>query len=172
MTTLLNEEAAPELAPTALDPAEFPTAEPNSAITGADFARVAATIEACRECLRHCTARAESCLEQAEFGGLARCATAALDCADICQTIIWALSRYDQQDSGLLRNLLQACAAACRTCQGVCNSLHVDLHQHRRACDRAAERCEQACNHLLLALAIASVAVTSFAADSSPISCF
>ena len=114
-------------------------ADPVSATVGMD---------ALVECARECTARAESCFDQVDFPDLATCGTAALDCADLCQTVVWAVSRSNSRTTTLARSLVLACAAACRACVAACET-HAGRHGHRRSCDRACRRAEQACNELL-----------------------
>lgn len=111
---------------------------------------VSATVgtDALVECARECTARAESCFDRADFPDLAACGSAALDCADLCQTVVWAVSRSNSEAPALARSLVLACAAACRVCVAACET-HAGRHGHRRSCDRACRRAEQACNELL-----------------------
>ena len=119
--------------------ATLPTADPAGAALGVD---------ALIDCARECTARADSCLGRADFSDLAQCSTAALDCADLCQTVIWAVSRSTARNSALTRALLHACAAACRDCPAAC-AAHTGRHGQRRSCDRACARAERACHDLL-----------------------
>jgi len=119
--------------------------------TTVDPAGAALDVDALLECARECTARADSCFGTADFSDLARCSGAALDCADLCQTVVWAVSRSTAQNSALTRVLLQACAAACRACPPAC-ATHTGRHGQRRSCDRACARAEQACHDLLVML--------------------
>jgi hypothetical protein len=106
-------------------------------------------VDALIECARECAARAESCLGGVDFPNLAACGSAALDCADLCQTVVWAVSRSNMgRTTALARSLLLACAAACRACLTACET-HAGRHGHRRSGDRACRRAEQACNELL-----------------------
>jgi hypothetical protein len=105
-------------------------------------------VDALIECARECAARAESCLGGVDFPNLAACGSAALDCADLCQTVVWAVSRSNSRTTALARSLVLACAAACRACVAACET-HAGRHEHRRSCDRACGRAEQACYELL-----------------------
>ena len=116
-----------------------PTVDPAGATLGVD---------ALIECARECTARADSCFGRTDFPDLAQCSGAAMDCADLCQTVVWAVSRSTAQNTALTRALLHACAAACRACPPAC-ATHTGRHGQRRSCDRACARAEQACHDLL-----------------------
>jgi len=120
----------------------LPTADPAGAALGVD---------ALIECARECMARADSCSGRADFSDLAQCSTAAMDCADLCQTVVWAVSRSTARNTALTRVLLRACAAACRACPPAC-ATHTGRHGQRRSCDRACARAEQACHDLLVML--------------------
>ena len=111
---------------------------------------VSATVgtDALVECARECMARVESCFDRMDFPDLAACGSAALDCADLCQTVVWAVSRSNSRTTALARSLVLACAAACRVCVAACET-HAGRHRHRRSCDRACRRAEQACDELL-----------------------
>jgi hypothetical protein len=43
-----------------------------------------------------------------------------------------------------MRQLLEVCAAACRTCAEECER-HAGHHEHCRICAEACRRCERAC---------------------------
>jgi hypothetical protein len=116
--------------------------------SAADAVSATVGMDALVECARECTARAESCFERVDFPDLAACGSAALDCADLCQTVVWAVSRSNSRTTTLARSLVLACAAACRACVAACET-HAGRHGHRRSCDRACRRAEQACNELL-----------------------
>jgi hypothetical protein len=111
--------------------------------------RVAVCVQALTECAGECTARADSCLDSSDFADLVDCCGAALRCADICHTTIWAVSRYTHQHASLHRALLLACITACRDAREQCTN-HVNRHSRRRSCAQASRRAEQACLELLL----------------------
>jgi len=56
-----------------------------------------------------------------------------------------------EYDPNLTRPLLEACAAACRSCGDECRR-HAEMHEHCRVCAEACGRCKQACADLLGAM--------------------
>ncbi len=118
---------------------------------GVDRQKLAACIEACFECAQTCTACADACLSEPMVIDLAKCVRTNLDCADICDTTGRVLSRHTGYDANLTRTMLEACAAACKSCGDECER-HADMHEHCRVCAEACRRCEQACRELLGAL--------------------
>ncbi|HEV2768471.1 MAG TPA: hypothetical protein VGV63_12290 [Acidimicrobiales bacterium] len=59
-----------------------------------------------------------------------------------------SLSRQTEYDANLTRPLLEACAAACKSCGDECVS-HSEHMGHCRICAESCRRCEQACRQLL-----------------------
>lgn len=118
---------------------------------GIDRVALASCIEACVECAQACTACADACLSEDAVQQLTRCVRTNLDCADLCETTGRVLSRHTGYDANLTREVLQACAMACRSCGDECDR-HADHHEHCRICAAACRRCEQACQQLLTSL--------------------
>lgn len=110
--------------------------------------KLAACIEACFECAQACTACADACLSEDMVAELAKCIRSNLDCADICDTTGRVLSRHTGYDANLTRAVLDACAAACKSCGDQCAE-HAGMHEHCRVCAESCQRCEQACRELL-----------------------
>jgi hypothetical protein len=116
-----------------------------------DADRLAACIDACFECAQACTACSDACLSEDMVADLTKCIRTNADCADVCEAAGRVLSRHTGYDANLTRAVLQACAAACRSCGDECGS-HADMHEHCGVCAQACRRCEQACQELLAAL--------------------
>jgi hypothetical protein len=116
-----------------------------------DREALVACIDACAECAQICTACADACLSEEMVDELRRCIRTDLDCADLCATTARVLSRHTGYDANLTRAVLQACAAACRSCGDDCAE-HADMHDHCRICAEACRRCQQACEELLQSL--------------------
>ncbi|NUT91649.1 MAG: four-helix bundle copper-binding protein [Saccharothrix sp.] len=118
---------------------------------GVDREALTRCIEACFECAQACTACADACLSEDGVADLAKCVRTNLDCADVCDTTGRVLSRHTGYDANLTRAVVEACAAACKSCGDEC-ARHADMHEHCRVCADACRRCEQACRALLAAL--------------------
>jgi hypothetical protein len=117
-----------------------------------DRDKLVACIDACVECAQTCTACADACLSEQNVSDLTTCIGNNLDCADLCQTTGRILSRSTGSDLGLHRLLLEACAAACRSCGDECDRHGRMGMDHCRVCAEACRQCEQACRELLAAL--------------------
>jgi hypothetical protein len=113
-----------------------------------DRAALAHCIEECYNCAQACTACADACLSEPMVAELAKCVRENLDCADICDTTGRVLSRHTGYDANLTRQVVQACATACKSCGDECTR-HAGRHEHCRVCAEACRRCEQACLELL-----------------------
>ncbi|MDP9417351.1 MAG: four-helix bundle copper-binding protein [Actinomycetota bacterium] len=113
-----------------------------------DRGTLAAAIEALAACSQACTACADACLSEDMVAELTKCIRTNLDCADICATTARVLSRHTGYDANITRSLLQACAAACKSCGDEC-AHHAGMHEHCRVCSDACRACEQACQNLL-----------------------
>ncbi|GAA1580436.1 four-helix bundle copper-binding protein [Kribbella sancticallisti] len=113
-----------------------------------DQGKLSACIQACIDCAQACTACADACLSEDKVAELTKCIRDNLDCADLCDTTGRVLSRHTGYDANLTRTVLEACAAACRTCGDECER-HADMHEHCRICAATCHRCEQACQALL-----------------------
>jgi hypothetical protein len=118
---------------------------------GIDRSALVACIDACVECAQACTACADACLSEDAVVQLATCIRTNLDCADVCGTTSRVLSRPTGHDAALTRTVLEACAAACRSCGDECGS-HAEMHEHCRICAESCRRCEEACRTLINAL--------------------
>jgi hypothetical protein len=115
---------------------------------GVDRNALTACVEACMECAQACTSCADACLNEDMVADLRTCIRTNLDCADVCDTTGRVLSRHTGDDANLTRAVLEACAAACRSCGDECSS-HADMHEHCRICAEACRRCEQACRAMI-----------------------
>jgi hypothetical protein len=110
-----------------------------------------ATIDALDDCARACIADADSDLNEQNLSELVKCIRLCLDCADVCAATVRVTSRQTEYDAGVTRPLLEACAAACKSCGDECER-HARMHEHCRVCAEACRRCEQACRELLAAM--------------------
>lgn len=108
-------------------------------------------IDECFECAATCTSCADACLGEEDVVELVRCIRLNHDCADACGAAGRIATRQTALDVGVLRAVIQACAAACRACGEECER-HAAHHEHCRVCAGACGRCEQACNDLLAAI--------------------
>ena len=115
-----------------------------------DASVLAVTIEAMNDCAQACTADADADLGDSELANMIACVRLCLDCADVCTATARVVSRQTAYEPGVLRPLLEACAAICARCGDECEK-HADMHPHCRICQDACRRCEQACRHLLAA---------------------
>jgi hypothetical protein len=116
-----------------------------------DTGVLAATIDALNDCAQACTADADSDLSEQHLPELVTCIRLCLDCADICAATVRVTSRQTEDDASLAKPLLQACAAACKSCGDECER-HAQMHKHCRVCAEVCRRCEQACRELLAAM--------------------
>jgi hypothetical protein len=113
---------------------------------------LARTIEALVECANTCTQCADACLSESDVSSLAKCIRLNLDCADVCVATSRVVSRQTEYDANVTRPLLEACAAACRSCGDECEH-HAGHMAHCRVCAESCRRCDQACGELLAAMA-------------------
>jgi hypothetical protein len=102
-------------------------------------------IEECYTCAQTCTSCADACLAEKMVDQLKQCIRLNLDCADICAATGSMASRRTGSNEQILRQVIEACAAACRVCGDECEK-HAQQHEHCRICAEACRRCEQACN--------------------------
>lgn len=102
-------------------------------------------IEECYSCAQTCTSCADACLAEEKVNQLRQCIRLNLDCADICAATGSMASRRTGSNERILRQVIEACAAACRVCGDECEK-HAQQHEHCRICAEACRRCEQACN--------------------------
>jgi hypothetical protein len=116
-----------------------------------DAGLLAATIDALDGCGRACAADADADLREPHLPELVTCIRLCLDCADVCAATVNVISRQTAYDPAVTKPLLEACAAACKSCGDECER-HARIHAHCRVCLEACRRCEQACRDLLAAL--------------------
>jgi hypothetical protein len=116
---------------------------------GVDRQKLVVCIEACFACAQTCTACADACLSEQNVAELTKCVRSNLDCADVCDTTGRVLSRHTGYDANLARAVLEACAAACKSCGDECER-HAGMGMdHCRVCADECRRCEAACRELL-----------------------
>ena len=105
-------------------------------------------IEECLSCAQVCTVCADACLAEEMVAQLRQCIRLNLDCADLCDATARLASRRTGSNTELLRQVIEACATACRLCGEEC-ARHADRHEHCRICAEACRACEQACRQAL-----------------------
>jgi hypothetical protein len=105
-------------------------------------------ITACFECSVICGVCADACLAENNVVNLLRCIRMNLDCQDICSSTARSLSRHNQGNLELHRNLLVACLSALRTCAIECEN-RAQHHEHCRVCAESCRKCEAACEKLI-----------------------
>lgn len=102
------------------------------------------------QCAYVCTACADACLVETEYGDLSQCIRLNLDCAEICAIVGRFLARPGHQDRETLERILEACMLACRACAEECRG-HGDM-EHCQVCAEQCERCAEACERMVPAL--------------------
>lgn len=108
-------------------------------------------IEECLDCGASCTSCADASLAEPDVQELVRCIRLCLDCSDVCASTGRVLIRQTAADPGVLRAVVEACAAACHASGDECER-HASHHEHCRLCAESCRRCEEACNALLAAM--------------------
>lgn len=111
---------------------------------GKESAALARCVDECYVCAEACTICADACLGEKMIEQLKQCIRLNLDCADVCMATGKLASRRAVSDQGLLKQMLQICAEACRLCGEECRK-HAKMHEHCRVCADACQRCEEAC---------------------------
>ena len=111
---------------------------------------LAAAIEAMNDCAQACIADVDADLSEPNLADMVKCIRLCLHCADVCTATAAVASRPGEYEAEVMRPLLEACVASCRTCGDECER-HAH-HEHCRVCAEACRRCEQACKELLAAL--------------------
>jgi hypothetical protein len=118
-----------------------------------DRALLVRCIEACYECAESCTQCADDCLGEETVQALTTCIRLNLDCADICAATGRVVSRQTGRDADVIRAMIQACIAACRSCGDECERHAAHGMEHCRVCAEECRRCVKACQELLPAIA-------------------
>lgn len=113
---------------------------------GVDAAVLAAAIDAISDCAQACIADNDADLSEQNVTEMVRCIRLCLNCADVCTATGAVVSRPAGYDAEVVRLLLQACVAICKSCGDECER-HAHM-QHCRVCAEACRRCEQACREL------------------------
>ncbi len=109
---------------------------------------LARVIDAAGDCAQACGTDSDADLSEPHLAEMVSCIRLCQNCADVCTAIAGVLSRPATWDGRVLRPLLEACAAICRSCGEECER-HAPRHEHCRVCAEACRRCEQACDELL-----------------------
>ena len=117
----------------------------------ADAGLLAAAIDALSDCVQACNADNAADLGEQNVSEMVTCIRLCLDCADICGATAAVISRLTNYDADVIRPLLDACVAICKSCGDECER-HAQMHEHCRVCEQACRVCEQACRELLAAL--------------------
>jgi hypothetical protein len=116
-----------------------------------DVALLAAAIDAISDCAQACAADTDADLGEQDVAEMVRCIRLCLNCVDVCTATAGVISRPAEYDSHVIRPLLEACAAICKSCGDECER-HGLMHDHCRICAEACRRCERACLELLGAI--------------------
>jgi hypothetical protein len=101
-------------------------------------------IEECYSCAQTCIACADACLAEDMVQQLRQCIRLNSDCADTCIATGALASRRTGSNEATLKQMLDTCATACRTCAEECER-HASKHQHCRVCAEECRRCVTAC---------------------------
>jgi hypothetical protein len=116
-----------------------------------DAGVLATTIDALNDCTQACTADVAADLSEQNVAEMVKCVRLCLDCTDVCAATAGVVSRQTEYDADVIKPLLEACAAICKSCGDECER-HAQMHEHCRVCAEACRRCEQACRELLAAM--------------------
>ena len=95
-----------------------------------------------------CSACADACLGESNVDMLKTCIRLNLDCADICSATGHVLSRENEVDWLVVRDLVQACYTACQQCADECTQ-HAGHHKHCELCAEACHRCAETCRSIM-----------------------
>jgi Domain of Unknown Function (DUF326) len=113
-----------------------------------DADTLARCIDSCFDCAQSCTACADACLAEETVGHLRHCISLNLNCADVCATTGFVLSRQLRSDDPAVPALIEACVRACASCAEECER-HAEMHEHCRLCAEVCRECEERCRELL-----------------------
>jgi len=114
---------------------------------GVDVALLAAAIDAISDCTQACITDIDADLGEQDVTEMILCIRLCLNCADVCAGTGGVISRPAEYDAEVVRPLLQACVAICKSCGDECER-HAHMHEHCRVCAEACRRCERACREL------------------------
>jgi len=114
----------------------------------ADAEVLAAVIGAATDCAQACVTDTDADLSEPHLAEMVACIRLCLDCVDICTVTAAVLSRPASWDLLVVKPLVEACAAICRSCGDECER-HAPMHAHCRVCADACRRCEHACGEFL-----------------------
>lgn len=120
-------------------------------VQGAIYDAVSQSVEACVQASLVFNQCADACLGEADPAGLVECIRACQDAADVCQAHARIASRHTGHAQDLVRTLLQACVAACRTASEKLGA-HVADRSYCRVCAQACSRCALACQEALTSI--------------------
>ena len=107
-----------------------------------------ATIDALSDCLQACVADVDADLAEPNVIEMVKCIRLCLDCVAVCTATLGVTSRQSSYDPSVVKPLLEACLATCKSCGDECER-HAPMHQHCRVCADACRHCERACRKLL-----------------------
>jgi hypothetical protein len=99
-------------------------------------------------CAQTCTSCADACIAEEMVAQLRQCIRLNMDCADVCAATAALANRRTGSNEEVIRQMLQACATACRLC-GVECARHAEQHEHCRVCAESCRLCEAACQDAL-----------------------
>ena len=105
----------------------------------------------CLDCAASCTACADANLGEPDSQHMTRSIRLCLDCADVCSATTRVVIRQTEPDAGLIRAVVEGCAAACVACAEECER-HAHHHEHCRICAEVCRRCKDACDAVLAVL--------------------
>ncbi len=121
---------------------------PGDFALAADAEVLAGVIETAADCSQACGTDTDADLSEPHLAEMVTCIRLCLNCADICAVTSALLGRPANWDPRVLRPLVEACAAICRSCGDECGR-HAPRHAHCRVCAEACRACERACAELL-----------------------
>ena len=92
---------------------------------------LAATIDALNDCTQACAADADADLSEPNVAELVKCIRLCLECTDVCGATVGVVSRPAEWDANVVKPLLEACVASCKSCGDECEH-HARMHAHCR----------------------------------------
>ncbi len=116
-----------------------------------DAGVLAVTIDSLNDCAQACSADTAADLSERNVTEMVKCIRLCLDCTDICVAAVGVTSRQTEYDGSVIKPLLEACVAICRSCGDECER-HAQMHERCRVCAEACQRCEEDCRKLLQAM--------------------